>query len=198
MNQSYACMNAPYAYAHAPVRCSECNCTKIMHARYFCVFWVSSMQICCTMRSVWISYKHLQLLKLCNPVTLLYTGLKNMFHFQWRWPNFSQKWTKSTICISLNKQLEDKNFVMFLNVLVRNFTIWPVSIFSCNFIYERITYPNKDLNIGTLLRQEISFFLSPTFSSNHGNSFCTLGDILVLKWGLCFCEIKLCISLTFC
>ena len=34
-------MNAPYAYAHARVRCAECNCTKIMHARYFRVFWVS-------------------------------------------------------------------------------------------------------------------------------------------------------------
>ena len=38
MNQSYACMNAPYAYAHARIRCSECNCTKTMHVRYFRVF----------------------------------------------------------------------------------------------------------------------------------------------------------------
>ena len=35
MNQSYVRVNAPYAYAHARVMCSECNCTKIMHARYF-------------------------------------------------------------------------------------------------------------------------------------------------------------------
>ena len=25
MNQSYARVNAPYAYAHAHIRCSECN-----------------------------------------------------------------------------------------------------------------------------------------------------------------------------
>ena len=37
-------------YAHARVMCSECNCTKIMHACYFRVFWVSSIQIGCSMR----------------------------------------------------------------------------------------------------------------------------------------------------
>ena len=28
MNKSYTTVNAPYAYAHALVRCSECNFTK--------------------------------------------------------------------------------------------------------------------------------------------------------------------------
>ena len=40
-------------YAHADVMCSECNCTKIIHARYFHVFWVSSIQISCSVRGVY-------------------------------------------------------------------------------------------------------------------------------------------------
>ena len=31
---------------------AECNCTKIMHANYFRVFWVSWIQIGCSMRVV--------------------------------------------------------------------------------------------------------------------------------------------------
>ena len=40
-------------FAHARVMCSECNCTKIMHARYFRVLWVLSIQIGCSMRVVY-------------------------------------------------------------------------------------------------------------------------------------------------
>ena len=47
-NQSYMLVNAPYAYAHTRVKCSECNCTKIMHVHYFRAFWVSSIQIDCS------------------------------------------------------------------------------------------------------------------------------------------------------
>ena len=36
-------------YAHARVMCSECSCTKIMHARFFRLIWVSSIQIGCSM-----------------------------------------------------------------------------------------------------------------------------------------------------
>ena len=36
-------------YAHTRVRCSECNCTKIMHALYFRIFWQSRIQIGCIM-----------------------------------------------------------------------------------------------------------------------------------------------------
>ena len=35
------------------IRCSECNYTKIMHARYFRVFCVSWIQIGCSMRVVY-------------------------------------------------------------------------------------------------------------------------------------------------
>ena len=49
-------MNKPYTHGKQPYvrdthtrmqrgRCLEYNCTKIMHARYFRVFWVSSIQI---------------------------------------------------------------------------------------------------------------------------------------------------------
>ena len=51
MNQPYARVNAFYATLR--VRCLECNDTKIMHACYFCVFWVSSIQIGCSMRVVY-------------------------------------------------------------------------------------------------------------------------------------------------
>ena len=40
-------------YAHAHVRCSECNCTIIMHAPYFRIFWVSWIHIGCSMRRVY-------------------------------------------------------------------------------------------------------------------------------------------------
>ena len=33
--------------------CLECNCTKIMHARYFRIFWVSWIKIGCSMRVVY-------------------------------------------------------------------------------------------------------------------------------------------------
>ena len=45
INQSYLHVNIPNAYTHTRVRCLECNWTKIMHARYFRVFWVLSIQI---------------------------------------------------------------------------------------------------------------------------------------------------------
>ena len=32
--------------------CSECNCTNIMHTRYFCAFWISCIQIGCSMCAV--------------------------------------------------------------------------------------------------------------------------------------------------
>ena len=35
------------------LRCSKCSRTKIMHAHYFSIFWVSSIQIGCSMRVVY-------------------------------------------------------------------------------------------------------------------------------------------------
>ena len=42
-------VNEPILLVHECIRCSECNCTKIMHACYFLVFWVSLIQIGCSM-----------------------------------------------------------------------------------------------------------------------------------------------------
>ena len=54
--KSYQILNAPYAYAQA----RKCNCIEIMHAHYFCVFWVSSIQIGCSMRIVYAECKNEQ------------------------------------------------------------------------------------------------------------------------------------------
>ena len=37
MNQSYQRVNAPHAYAHVRVKCSEYNCTNIIHALLGCI-----------------------------------------------------------------------------------------------------------------------------------------------------------------
>ena len=44
-----------HRYTH--VMCSECKCMKIMHAVYFHVFWVSWVQIGCSMRLVYAGCK---------------------------------------------------------------------------------------------------------------------------------------------
>ena len=63
-----------YAYAHVSSArgvqsYAECNCTKIMHARYFRVFWVSSIQIGCSVRIKYITQNHYAVWsKVCNEV----------------------------------------------------------------------------------------------------------------------------------
>ena len=49
-------------YSSVRVRCSECNCTKIMHARYFRVFWVSLIQIGCRMCVVYAECMNVSIL----------------------------------------------------------------------------------------------------------------------------------------
>ena len=54
-NESILCARkCTLRYAHVRVMCLECNCTKIMQACYFRVFWVSSIQIGCSMRVVYV------------------------------------------------------------------------------------------------------------------------------------------------
>ena len=39
-------------------RCPECNCTKIIYANYFHLFWVTSIQIGCSMHVVYTEYEY--------------------------------------------------------------------------------------------------------------------------------------------
>ena len=61
MNQSYTHVNAPYTFAHTRERGSECNCTKIMHACYFHVFWESWIHIGCSMRILYVESMNMKL-----------------------------------------------------------------------------------------------------------------------------------------
>ena len=69
-------------YTHMHVRCSECNCTKIMHTCYFCVFWVSWVQIGCSMCAVYTACMNvLYLIYVCTISTfnVIWTGTTGFY-----------------------------------------------------------------------------------------------------------------------